>query len=272
MPKIVPSQVVQTIDQLFPWVREQQDTQDGRQAIHLGASNNAAVIVQLVENIPDELLMLEPDIYARFVTATSILRNQVSQWNLRGNVGELRTIPGMGHLHPITFIRNALLTCPDEASYTETTELDFIDDIELRDSIWVDISTVRRALINQEWKAATVLSGSAIEALLLWALLQKKQAEIDAGIGDLLEAKIFGDKPSSGIETWNLFQYIHICRILGLISDNTLKQSELAKDFRNLIHPGRAIRLGQECNRGTALSAVAGIEHVIQDLNNASSG
>lgn len=106
-------------------------------------------------------------------------------------------------------------------------------------------------------------------ALLLGALSQKEQAEINAGIEDLLEAETFGNKPSSEIETWNLFQYIHICRILGLISDNTLKQSELAKDFRNLIHPGRAIRLGQECNRSSALSAVAGIEHVIQDLNNA---
>ena len=266
MPNVVPSQVVQTIDLLFPWAREQRDIQDDQQGIHLGSSNHAASIVQLVESIPNELLMLEPDIYARFITATTSLRNQVIQWNSRGNVGQLRTISGMGYLHPITIIRNALLTCPDEAPYTETTELDFIEDNELRDSIWVDISTVRRALINQEWKAATVLAGSAIEALLLWALSQKEQAEINGAIDALLKAKVFGNKPSSEIETWNLFQYIYICRSLELISDNTLKQSELAKDFRNLIHPGRAIRLGQECNRGSALSAVAGIEHVIHDL------
>src|SRR6266581_2002962 len=41
---------------------------------------------------------------------------------------------------------------------------------------------------------------------------------------------------------------------------------DLTRDFRNLVHPGRAIRLGRQCNRATALSALAGIEHVVNDL------
>src|SRR2546429_6882967 len=33
-----------------------------------------------------------------------------------------------------------------------------------------------------------------------------------------------------------------------------------------LIHPGRAQRLAQNCDRGTALSCVAALEHVVRDL------
>lgn len=272
MPKVVPSQVVQTIDLLFPWAKKQKDTKDDRKSIQFGATNQAAAIVKLAEDIPGELLMMEPDVYARFLTATSALKNQIIQWNsagnVIGNVSQLERIYGLGDLHPITIIRNALVTCPDEAPYTGTTELDFIKDAELRDSIWVDISAVRRALINQEWKAATVLSGSAIEVLLLWALSEKTQAVIDGAVNTLLTKKIFSNKPPTNTEEWNLYQYIHVCSELGLISNNTLKQTELAKDFRNLIHPGRAARLRQQCDRGSALSAVAGIEHVIRDLTN----
>jgi hypothetical protein len=54
---------------------------------------------------------------------------------------------------------------------------------------------------------------------------------------------------------------------LKLITKETEQQCRLAKDFRNLVHPGRAKRLGQACNRATALSAVAAVEHVTVDLS-----
>jgi hypothetical protein len=63
-----------------------------------------------------------------------------------------------------------------------------------------------------------------------------------------------------------LFQYIEVAVELKLITADTAIAARLAKDFRNLIHPGRAKRLGQECNRGTTLSAVAALEHVVNDL------
>jgi hypothetical protein len=34
----------------------------------------------------------------------------------------------------------------------------------------------------------------------------------------------------------------------------------------HLIHPGRAIRIGQACDRGTALSALAAVELIARDL------
>src|SRR5262249_7721031 len=36
----------------------------------------------------------------------------------------------------------------------------------------------------------------------------------------------------------------------------------------NLIHPGKTTRTGQMCDRGTALSAVGALVHVVRDLAN----
>jgi hypothetical protein len=266
MPRVVPSQVVQAIDLLFPWAKSQRDAEDDRKSIHIGAANNAAAVLELVENIPNELLVLEPSAYARFLAATSALRNQLINWNSRGGISRLERISGLGELHPITIIRNAVALCPDEAPYIGTNELDYISDIDLRDSIWGDISAVRRALTNQEWKAATILAGSTIEALLLWSLSTKSAPEIQSAISSLMANNALDKKPDTNEEEWSLHQYIHVCRKLDLISDSTRAQALLAKDFRNLVHPGRSIRLKQTCDRGTAFSAVAGIENVIRDL------
>jgi hypothetical protein len=77
--------------------------------------------------------------------------------------------------------------------------------------------------------------------------------------------KISTPKPS--YEEWDLHQYIEVAADLGLIEPaDTLPQLRLAKDFRNLIHPGRSIRLARACDRPTALAAVAGLGFLIRDL------
>ena len=76
----------------------------------------------------------------------------------------------------------------------------------------------------------------------------------------------FRNQPSQDLERWNLFEFIEVSANLGVIKPDTAIQTTLAREFRNLIHPGRAQRLGQKCDRATALSAVAGVEHVVRDL------
>jgi hypothetical protein len=41
----------------------------------------------------------------------------------------------------------------------------------------------------------------------------------------------------------------------------------LAKDFRNLIHPGRAERLQQKATRGSAAQGVAAVSLTVEDLS-----
>jgi len=100
-----------------------------------------------------------------------------------------------------------------------------------------------------------------VESLLLWALQQQTSSDILAAAARL-NLKI----SSANLEDWFLTQYMALAGELKLITAETATQCRLAKDFRNLIHPGRAQRLAQVCNRGTALSAVAAVEHVVSDL------
>jgi hypothetical protein len=111
------------------------------------------------------------------------------------------------------------------------------------------------------WKAATVLAGAAAEALLLWAITEKKTpAEIEATRAAVIS------RASRDPNDWVLDGYIKVARTLALIEDETEKQADLARVFRNFIHPGRSARLGKVCDRGTALSALASVELIVRDL------
>ena len=64
-----------------------------------------------------------------------------------------------------------------------------------------------------------------------------------------------------------MHHYVEVATHLAIIKPDTATEARLAKDFRNLIHPGRAQRLAQKCDRGTALSSVAALELVVRDLS-----
>jgi hypothetical protein len=104
---------------------------------------------------------------------------------------------------------------------------------------------------------ATVLAGSAIEALLLWSLQS-------AGHTNPIKGMKTGAKGPP--ENWTLAQYIEATELLRLIKPETAQQCSQARDFRNLIHPGKGQRLSAACDRGTALAALAGAELVTRDL------
>ena len=154
----------------------------------------------------------------------------------------------------IEMILVLLRNCPDQAVPASTKELLFITDNDLRESLRMDIAEVNRALTDGEWKSATVVSGSVIEAILLWALTQGTPAAAAASAAKL-KLKV---KPI--LEEWVLNEYIEVAHDLGLLkSSETYDALHLARGFRNLIHPGRAIRLSLKCDRGTALAASAAL-------------
>lgn len=168
MPKIVPSQVVEVIDQVFPNVKDQKDTQKGRFTVDRTYQNELAAIVELVDQIPAELIMLDPKDYTALQLAVTAIKNTLPTWHLR-DYG-LERIHGHGNFNPVTIIRNALSKCPDEGVSKSVSDLSFISMQQLRESLRIDISSANQAFQNGEWKAATVLAGATIEAILLCAL------------------------------------------------------------------------------------------------------
>jgi hypothetical protein len=182
----------------------------------------------------------------------------------RNNVGYVAQFSG--GFDAVTLIRRNLAKCPDEYPPPTTTELLFITDPELRDSIRQDVGAASRALNNDEWKAATVLSGAAIEALLHWRLREPSPGAtaVNKAVNNLTGTR---KAPIAKIDYWDLHQFIEVAADLKLLKPDTCSAAKLAQNFRNLIHPGRAARLAQTCDRATAYSTIGALEHVIRDLS-----
>jgi hypothetical protein len=243
MRRLYPSQVVEIIDSVYPHAKSFNGSPNPWPLSYADLPR-ISPIVDATKAIPDELITLTGQDFILFHTIASMLDSAIKSWQTQGNSLKIDNIPGHKGEHPIVYMRRVLTKCSDEAPGTDTPELKFINDDGLRQNLRIDIAAVNRALLNGEWKATTVLAGSICEALLLWAISQRKNDPLVPK-----EAR----KP----EEWDLHKYILVAENLKLISVNTVTQTRLAKDYRNLIHPGRAIRLQQKCDRATSLSPVS---------------
>jgi hypothetical protein len=261
MTRVVPTQAVATIDQLFPHVQSGAAPQATYTAL---AARELRGIVDLIRQIPQELLILPADQYADLVLGLGAIEQQLGTWASRDDT--LRPVKGVD---PLALVRRALLKCPDEYPPPLTADLHFISDKDLRDSIRRDVGAANQALHNGEWKAATVLAGAAIEALLHWKLGQPPLTAADrTRASSAAKSKnTLRKAPPDDLDHWTLQDFIAIAGELELIKSTTVDAATLARDFRNLIHPGAAARRAEVCDRATALSALAGLEHVIRDLS-----
>jgi len=261
MPRVVPSQVREFIESI-----PSQLTSEIARMNSIGAANLSAIL-DLVDQIPDELLTMDKETYGSLIRAKATIREILSTWTSNRNAGQsLQYFDLSRRQHPLVLIHDALAKCPDESPAPGTSELSFIADPALRTNLRNDVGAIDRALSNGEWKAATVLSGSAIEALLLLALQLRPPTDITAATAALRKSGELTRQPDANLERWDLHEFTEVTANLGIIKTDTATETRLAREFRNLIHPGRAQRLGQICDRGTALSSVAALDHVVRDL------
>jgi HAMP domain-containing protein len=263
VPRVVPSQVCAFIKNLPNYVGPGDIASVGQ----LGSASLTALL-DLVDQIPNELLTMDTVSYTSLVRAKAEIKDTLDIWIANRNAGH-SLAPHQIHksLDPVALIGNALSQCPDESPAPATSELNFVTDPDLRSNLRNDIGAVSRALSNGEWKAATVLAGSVIEALLLWDLQNRQTAPTrNTAIAALVTAGTFSQQPPQNLESWMLHQFIEVSAQIPTIKPATAIEARLAKDFRNLIHPGRAQRLGQTCDRGTAHASFAALDHVVRDL------
>jgi len=251
---------------------------------HLPLTNECGVIlstvIAVVETIPDALLRVDAEQRTNFAAALEDLRHAV--WLMRSQDATSRRAHGTPKFEPMHWLdrthhapqnryatevlHDVLLQCPDEIVLASTADLPFITDIRFRESLRLDLSAVNAALTNGEYKAATVLGGALIEALLHWELSEKTVPERQSFIANAVTAKTLSRAPNPDPNWWDLHTFIEVAAAGSVISAETATIARLAKDFRNLIHPGRAERLNQRCDRGTALTVAAAIERIVTDL------
>jgi len=262
--RVVPSDVVEQIERLFPNTKFDLSK---KLQFFMGHRSFFSVILELVDLIPEELITFGTDDFSAYQTAIASMRSQIGVWDMQGDQS-FDTTPGYS-TDPVTLLHSLLSKCPDEAAASSTAGLDFISDEIQRQILRIDKSDADRALSNGEWKAATVLAGSIIEALLLWAIF-KRAADIPGAVGVLQKRNVNLPRANRAPEEWHLHEFIEVSAELKIIGDTTAAQCRLAKGFRNLIHPGAEIRRAERCGRPEALGSAAALEHVIRDLSSRS--
>lgn len=107
---------------------------------------------------------------------------------------------------------------------------DFITAKEFRESLEADHAEMHRCADAKAWKGVQVLAGSIVESLLIDYLLStsdSKRTNKDPLKLDLSEA-------------------ISICRAEKVLSDRTADLCSVIRSYRNLIHPGRMVRLDEQ--------------------------
>jgi len=131
---------------------------------------------------------------------------------------------------------------------------DFITKKDLRASLEADFKEMTSCLEAGCWKAVHVLAGSIIEALLVDYLLA---SNIRNGSQDPL--------------AMTLADLISICRKEKIISQKATDLCNVVKHYRNLIHPGRSIRLNEKTDEPGAKIALSLVEIIVAELSKARS-
>jgi hypothetical protein len=126
MPAIMPSQVVAAIDRLFPHAAK--DHPDGN--LSAGESTKLRALIDLVNDIPEELIVLSPQDYADFVHAKGTISETLLMWLHRGTIGFMAPVSGKD---AVTVLRRALALLRDEYPPAAHAELAFIGDPETRE-------------------------------------------------------------------------------------------------------------------------------------------
>jgi len=134
-------------------------------------------------------------------------------------------------------------------------ELTFITDKEIRLDIEAKLHTAWVNFKVGEWLGATAFAGIALEAMLLWEVKRARGSE-EGGNANRR-------KP---VDEWRLHALINEALVLKLISESAGNQAHLARDARNLLHPGKVASTGTPCSKATALTAFAAAYQVADEL------
>lgn len=272
MTRVTPRRIVTLIEKTYDWTITP-GTYDGVMRQDQAAS--LGMIAALARELPAELLPTDSDDFTAFVAARTAIESALASWAGPPSTAASPLYPlrAFGNRTPVVVIRDVLKKCPEEAVAEPTHGLEFIRDVPLRASIRKDLGQSRRALDRGDYKAATVLAGAAVEALLLHAIEPVAVEDREAARArwaarsrrpeDATPPKAL---PSS-LEDWKLVHLIWIARCAGVISEEAAAAADVARDFRNLIHPGRERRTRAPSDEGTGLAALGAAVRIAEELS-----
>ncbi|MDE0218038.1 MAG: hypothetical protein OXJ90_02110 [Spirochaetaceae bacterium] len=130
------------------------------------------------------------------------------------------------------------------------TDFDFITDEEFRRVLAADKAEMHRCVDSKSWKAVHVLAGSIVEAVLLDYLVAEGHVKKDEAL------------------TLDLGSAVRMAHKKEIISKRASDLSGAIRDYRNLVHPGKSIRVGEMPDENSAQVVVAILEMILGEIGN----
>lgn len=134
----------------------------------------------------------------------------------------------------------------------------FISSDELRTILERDYLEIQRNIISANWKSAIILSGGAIETILLD--VAQKNTTIVSGSKKVPAGK-------SNPTDWVLNDLIEICLDVQIVSPELGKLSHGVRQYRNLVHPAVELRQKMKVEPEEAKIAVEILNILIRELS-----
>ena len=125
-----------------------------------------------------------------------------------------------------------------------------IKNARLRQVLRADLEELEGALEHGLHKASLILAGGIVEALLL----------------DYLEGIGYEGPKGAAPAAMTLNDLIAACEQEGALTPQTVSQCHVLKQYRNIIHPGRAARYGEAADENGAAIAAGLVEQVAEDV------
>jgi len=136
---------------------------------------------------------------------------------------------------------------------------EFISDKKLKDSLILDYKEVLICLNRQAYKAAVVLSGGIVEAILINRALSLPEDKKDK-----IKIMYFGlTEEKKEIEKMELSPLIRSLSSLEIITTPQAGRSDILRDYRNLIHP---YKKGDRPTKADALSVKKLLDDLIKEF------
>jgi len=243
MSRVVPSQVVSAIDSMFGANRNELDIDK----IDYCCRDKVRTVLSLLDLLPDDLLTLTFENLTEYLQCCASLISALSRWDVGDSQYRVRTSSGKDS---IARIRTILATCPDQ-NPPLAPALSFIPDVKARENLQEHIRAAWIDFRAEEWTGATVFAAAAAEALLYWKLKNNPQVT-----------------NTDKLDKLHLSDYVQQAEKLSVITKAAAEQASLANEARNLIHAGKVARTGLKCNKATALTSLAAMQWLIDELAN----
>ena len=159
--------------------------------------------------------------------------------------------------------KNVTLEYLEEIGYTDELReyITRISDGQLKAVLLRDLEECAISIAVRQDKAATIMCGSIIEALLLAKIVEIGKKNYD--ISDMSMKKNAKKYP---IIDMNLNELLYVADKEKLICKNNFHLSHYVRDYRNVVHPAKEIRTNQNITHENAMIMWTILKQIIYEL------